>query len=50
MYNYGECEICNTPIEEKYIHQDFWINNKLVIIEKVPSKVCPRCGEKVVNV
>ncbi len=49
MYNYGECEICNTPLQERNIHQDFWIKNKLVIIENVPAGVCPQCGEKVVN-
>ena len=49
MYNYGKCEICNTPLEEKSIQQDFWIKNKLVVIEKVPAGVCPQCGERVVN-
>ena len=49
MYNYGKCEVCNTPLEEKIIQQDFWIKDKLVVIEKVPAGVCPQCGEKVVN-
>jgi YgiT-type zinc finger domain-containing protein len=49
VYNYGECEICNTPLEEKNIQQDFWIKGKLIVIEKLPAGVCPRCGEKVVN-
>lgn len=48
MYNYGECEICNTSLKERNIHQDFWIKNKLVIIENVQAGVCPQCGEKVV--
>ncbi len=49
MYNYGECEICNTTLQERNIQQDFWIKDKLVVIENVPTGVCPRCGEKVVN-
>lgn len=49
MYNYGECEICNTPLHERNIQQDFWIKGKLVVIKDVPSGVCPQCGEKVVN-
>ena len=49
MYNYGECEICNTPLQERTIQQDFWIKGKLVVIENVPAGVCPKCGEKVVN-
>jgi len=49
VYDYGKCEICDTPLEEKNIQQDFWIKDKLVVIEKVPAGVCPQCGEKVVN-
>jgi len=49
MYNYGECEICNTPLLEKNIRQGFWIKDKLVVIESVPTGVCPQCGEKVVS-
>ena len=49
MYNYGECEICDTQLQERNIHQDFWIKSKLVIIENVPVGVCPQCGERVVN-
>jgi YgiT-type zinc finger domain-containing protein len=48
-YDYGECEICNTPLEEKQIKQDFWIKGKLIVVEGVPAGVCPRCGEKVVK-
>lgn len=49
MYNYGECEICGTQMEEKNINQDFWIKDKLIVIKKVPVGVCPNCGEKIVN-
>lgn len=37
VYNYGKCDICNTPLEEKSIKQDFWIKDKLVVIDKVPA-------------
>ena len=47
--NYGECEICNTQMQEKLIKQDFWIQGKLIVIEDVPAGVCPKCGEKVVK-
>jgi YgiT-type zinc finger domain-containing protein len=49
MYNYGKCEICDTALEAKAIQQDFWIKDKLVVIEQVPAGVCPQCGEKVVK-
>ncbi len=48
-YDYGECEICNTPMQKKIIKQDFWIRGKLIVVEDVPAGVCPRCGEKVVK-
>ncbi|MDP3296575.1 MAG: YgiT-type zinc finger protein [Thermodesulfovibrionia bacterium] len=48
-YNYGECEICGTQMQEKLIKQDFWLRGKLVIVEGIPAGVCPRCREKVVK-
>jgi YgiT-type zinc finger domain-containing protein len=48
-YDYGECEICDTPLQEKLIKQDFWIRGELIVVEDVPAGVCPRCGEKVVK-
>jgi YgiT-type zinc finger domain-containing protein len=48
-YNYGECEVCNTPMKEEFIKQDFWVRGKLIVVEDVPAGVCPKCGEKVVK-
>lgn len=48
-YDYGECEICGTPLQEKRVKQDFWIRGKLIVVENVPAGVCPKCGEKVVR-
>jgi YgiT-type zinc finger domain-containing protein len=48
-YDYGECHICGERMEEKIIKQDFWIRGKLIVIEGVPTGVCPQCGEKVVK-
>lgn len=48
-YDYGECEVCGTQIQEKLIKQDFWIRGELIVVEDVPAGVCPRCGEKVVK-
>ena len=48
-YDCGECEICDTPLVEKQIKQDFWICGELVVIDNILAGVCPRCGEKVVN-
>lgn len=48
-YDYGECEICDAPLQEKKVKQDFWIRGKLIIVENVPAGVCPKCGERVVR-
>ena len=48
-YNYGKCHVCGERMEERQIKQDFWIKEKLIVIEDVPAGVCPRCGEKVVK-
>jgi YgiT-type zinc finger domain-containing protein len=48
-YNYGQCEVCDTPLEERLIKQDFWIAGQLIVVENVPAGVCPQCGEKIVN-
>ena len=48
-YDYGECEICDTPMRERLIKQDFWIRGELIVVEGVPAGVCPRCGEKIVK-
>lgn len=48
-YNYGECEVCNTPMKERLVKQDFWIQGNLIVVEDVPAGVCPKCGEKVVK-
>ena len=49
IYNYGECEICNTLMQEKLIKRDFGIQGKLIVVEDVPAGLCPKCGEKVVK-
>lgn len=48
-YDYGRCEICDTPMIEKYIKQTFWIRGELIVVENVLAGVCQQCGEKVVN-
>ena len=48
-YDYGKCHVCGERMEERQIKQDFWIKEKLIVVEDVPAGVCPRCGEKVVS-
>ena len=48
-YDYGECEICDTPLQEQHLKQDFWIRGELVVVDNVVAGVCPQCGAKVVH-
>ena len=48
-YAYGECEVCDTPLQAQDIKQDFWIRGALIVLDHVPAGVCPQCGSKVVN-
>ena len=48
-YDYGECHVCGEQMKEKRIKQDFWLKEKLIVIESVPAGVCPQCGEKIVK-
>ncbi|RQW06572.1 YgiT-type zinc finger protein [candidate division KSB1 bacterium] len=48
-YDYGKCEICDTPMEPRLIKQNFWIRGEFIVVEDVPAGVCPQCGEKVVR-
>ncbi|MBI1927257.1 YgiT-type zinc finger protein [Candidatus Poribacteria bacterium] len=49
QYDYGECEVCDTPLQEQSIQQDFWGRGELIVIDNVPAGVCPQCGAKVVK-
>jgi YgiT-type zinc finger domain-containing protein len=49
LYDYGTCDICETPMQAQSITQDFWLRGELVVLEHVPAGVCPQCGAKVVN-
>lgn len=48
-YDYGKCHVCGEQMQEKLVHQDFWLKGKLIVIESVPVGVCPQCGEKIVK-
>ena len=48
-YDYGECENCDTPLQEQRIKQDFWIRDELIVLDNVLAGVCPQCGAKVVR-
>ena len=48
-YEYGKCHVCGGSVTERLIKQDFWVKERLLVIEGVPAGVCVRCGERVVR-
>ena len=56
-YNYGKCHVCGEQMRETKVNHSFWVRSprvskgaaRLVVIESVPTGVCPQCGEKVVK-
>lgn len=36
-YDYGECEICDTRLEDRLVRQDFWIHGELIVVENAPA-------------
>jgi YgiT-type zinc finger domain-containing protein len=45
----GSCHNCGAPLNHRRVKQDFWIKEKLVVVENVPAAVCGQCGERIVN-
>ena len=37
-YDYGACDICETPMHAQSITQDFWIRGELLVFERVVGK------------
>lgn len=36
-------------MREQRVNQDFRLKGQLIVIESVPTGVCPQCGEKIVK-
>jgi YgiT-type zinc finger domain-containing protein len=43
---YGEC-FCQTEYEVRVVEVDLTVDDKLVVLNKIPQGVCPRCGSRV---
>ena len=48
-YNYGVCHVCGGKMSEQLVKQEFWVKDRLVVIEDLPAGVCEQCGERLVN-
>lgn len=41
-----KCDICGGLMHEEETTYTIQIKDKFIMIENVPAKVCPQCGEK----
>jgi len=40
------CDLCGSPLVEQEVTYAIELDGRWIIIEHVPAKVCPQCGEK----
>ncbi len=40
-----KCAICGGVQKEEITKLELWVDEKLIVIEDVPAKVCENCGE-----
>jgi len=41
-----KCDVCGSPMKEQRVTYTIQTDDKLVVVEHVPAKVCDQCGER----
>ncbi len=41
-----KCDLCGAPTVEQKVTYTLEMDGKLIVVENVPARVCPQCGEK----
>ena len=41
-----KCDVCGSPMKEHSVTCTIQLDEKLVVVEHVPTKVCDQCGER----
>ena len=41
-----KCDICGGPMVEQEVTYRIELDEKLIVVENVPAKVCVQCGER----
>ena len=44
-----KCPVCGGQLKNDKIRENVWVDGKLLVIDNLPSKVCLRCGESIVD-
>lgn len=40
------CDMCGSPMTEQAVTYTLQLDDKLVVVEHVPARVCSQCGER----
>lgn len=40
------CDLCGAPLTRKEVTYSIELDGRWIVVEHVPAKVCPQCGEK----
>jgi len=40
------CDVCGSPMSEQMVTYTIQLDEKLVVVEHVPAKVCAQCGDR----
>ena len=41
-----KCDLCGSPMQEQMVTYTLQLDEKLVVVEHVPARVCTQCGER----
>ena len=41
-----KCDVCGSPMSEQMVTYTIQLDEKFVVVEHVPAKVCDQCGER----
>ena len=41
-----KCDLCGSPMKEQVVTYTLQLGDRLVVVEHVPARVCPQCGER----
>jgi len=44
-----QCPVCGGTLKEENIRENIWVDDKLLVIDNLTSKVCMICNESIID-
>lgn len=44
-----QCPVCGGQLKNDKIREEVWVEDKLLVIDNLPAKVCQHCGESIID-